>query len=110
MSIHHLDTFRYWLGDPLRVLAARGPTPGRRSRTPMASTFTFSSTLGCPGVELGRCLERSVRDRAGADLGIRCWALTDLPAPSAGPACRSRPSTLDYTSAAMPGPGIVCDG
>jgi predicted dehydrogenase len=27
MSIHHLDTFRYWLGDPLRVLASTGPDP-----------------------------------------------------------------------------------
>ncbi len=30
MSIHHLDTFRYWLGDPLRVLASTRPDP----RTP----------------------------------------------------------------------------
>jgi predicted dehydrogenase len=27
MSIHHLDTFRYWLGDPLRVLASTRPDP-----------------------------------------------------------------------------------
>lgn len=27
MSIHHLDTFRYWLGDPARVLASTRPDP-----------------------------------------------------------------------------------
>ncbi len=27
MSIHHLDTFRYWLGDPVRVLASARPDP-----------------------------------------------------------------------------------
>ncbi len=32
MSIHHLDTFRYWLGDPARVLASTRPDP----RTPFA--------------------------------------------------------------------------
>ena len=27
MSIHHLDTFRYWFGTPQRVLASTGPDP-----------------------------------------------------------------------------------
>ena len=27
MSIHHLDTFRYWLGDPRRVFASVRPDP-----------------------------------------------------------------------------------
>ncbi len=27
MSIHHLDTLRYWLGDPIRVLASTRPDP-----------------------------------------------------------------------------------
>jgi predicted dehydrogenase len=27
MSIHHLDTFRYWLGDPVRVYASVRPDP-----------------------------------------------------------------------------------
>ena len=30
MSIHHLDTFRYWLGDPVRVLASTRPRPANR--------------------------------------------------------------------------------
>jgi len=30
MSIHHLDTFRYWLGDPARVLASTRPDPRTR--------------------------------------------------------------------------------
>ncbi len=30
MSIHHLDLFRYWLGDPTRVLASTRPDPRTR--------------------------------------------------------------------------------
>ena len=30
MSIHHLDTFRYWLGDPERVMASTRPDPRTR--------------------------------------------------------------------------------
>ena len=30
MSIHHLDTFRHWLGDPCRVLASTRPDPRTR--------------------------------------------------------------------------------
>ncbi len=30
MSIHHLDCFRYWLGDPLRVMASSRPDPRTR--------------------------------------------------------------------------------
>jgi predicted dehydrogenase len=30
MSIHHLDTFRYWLGDPEHVLASTRPDPRTR--------------------------------------------------------------------------------
>ncbi len=30
MSIHHLDTFRYWLGNPTRVLASTRPDPRTR--------------------------------------------------------------------------------
>lgn len=34
MSIHHLDCFRYWLGDPARVLASTRPDP--RTKFPHA--------------------------------------------------------------------------
>jgi predicted dehydrogenase len=34
MSIHHLDTFRYWLGEPTRVLVSTRPDP--RTRFPHA--------------------------------------------------------------------------
>lgn len=30
MSIHHLDCFRYWLGDPVRVMASTRPDPRTR--------------------------------------------------------------------------------
>jgi predicted dehydrogenase len=34
MSIHHLDTFRYWLGDPSWVLASTRPDPRTSARFP----------------------------------------------------------------------------
>ena len=34
MSIHHLDTFRYWLGDPVRVLASTRPDPRTAAKFP----------------------------------------------------------------------------
>jgi hypothetical protein len=32
MSIHHLDTLRYWLGDPVRVMASTRPDPRTSAR------------------------------------------------------------------------------
>jgi hypothetical protein len=40
MSIHHLDTFRYWLGTPDRVLASTRPDP--RTKFPHADGINLS--------------------------------------------------------------------
>ncbi|MFN9917655.1 MAG: Gfo/Idh/MocA family protein, partial [Pirellulaceae bacterium] len=34
MSIHHLDTFRFWFGDPLRIFASVRPDPRTAAKFP----------------------------------------------------------------------------
>jgi predicted dehydrogenase len=54
MSIHHLDTFRYWFGDPERVFCSTRPDP----RTTFAHTdgictyiLEYASGLRCIGID-----------------------------------------------------------
>ncbi len=73
MSIHHLDTFRYWLGDPERVLASTRPDP--RTKFPHGdgiNLYILEFAEWCPRLGLGRRLGRARarrgrgRDRASA--------------------------------------------
>jgi predicted dehydrogenase len=68
MSIHHLDAFRFWFGNPTRVIASVRPDP----RT--ARSFAH---------EDGICLTILEYDGPGAAAGLRCLALDDV---WAGPA------------------------
>ncbi len=68
MSIHHLDAFRFWFGDPVRVFASVRPDP----RT--ARSFAH---------EDGVCLTILEYDAPGGGAGLRCLALDDV---WAGPA------------------------
>jgi predicted dehydrogenase len=68
MSIHHLDTFRFWFGDPVRVLASIRPDP-RTDRE-------FAH-------EDGICLTILEYDTPAGAAGLRCLALDDV---WAGPA------------------------
>jgi predicted dehydrogenase len=68
MSIHHLDTFRFWFGDPARVIASVRPDP----RT--ARSFAH---------EDGICLTILEYDTPEGDAGLRCLSVDDV---WAGPA------------------------
>ena len=63
MSIHHLDTFRYWLGDPARVLASTRPDPRTEFPTKTGSICTFSSTRTVRGHRAGTTSGRGRRAR-----------------------------------------------
>jgi len=108
MSIHHLDTFRYWFGTPERVLASTGPDP----RTKFAHRdginlyiLEYASGLramSCDDVWSGPC-----REGSGSDIGIR-WRVEGTEGLARGtigwPNYPQRtPSTLDYTTTAMNG-------
>jgi predicted dehydrogenase len=68
MSIHHLDAFRSWFGDPVRVIASVRPDP----RT--ARSFAH---------EDGICLTILEYDTPSGAAGLRCLAVDDV---WAGPA------------------------
>lgn len=110
MSIHHLDTFRYWFGTPTRVFASVRPDP----RT--AKKFAHDDGICLYILEYENGLRASswddvwtgpAREGSEADIGIR-WRVEgtkglakgtigwpDYPHPT--------PSTLDFTTVNRPG-------
>ena len=103
MSIHHLDTLRYWLGDPVRVLASTRPDP--RTKFPHADGINLvilEYADGARGSTLDDVWAGPAREGAAADLGVR-WrfegteglALGSIGWPSWP---RRSPSTLDYST------------
>jgi predicted dehydrogenase len=107
MSIHHLDTFRYWLGDPMRVFASTRPDPRTAKKFAHEDgiclyILEFASgarAMGCDDVWAGPALEG-----AESDIGIR-WRVEGTEGMARGaigwPSYPQRtPSTIDYTTTA----------
>ncbi len=102
MSIHHLDTFRYWFGTPTRVLASTRPDP--------RTTFPHSDGINLYILEYESGLRATswddvwagpCREGSGADIGIR-WRVEGTEGLARGtigwPGYPDRvPSTLDWT-------------
>ncbi|MEX2113820.1 MAG: Gfo/Idh/MocA family oxidoreductase [Pirellulales bacterium] len=107
MSIHHLDTFRYWFGDPLRVIASVRSDP----RT--AQQFAHEDGICLYILEYADGLRAAswddvwtgpAREGAASDIGIR-WRVEGTSGAARGtigwPEYPQRaPSTLDFTSVA----------
>jgi hypothetical protein len=105
MSIHHLDTFRFWFGDPQRVFASVRPDP----RT--AQKFDHEDGICLYILEYASGLRASAwddvwagpaREGAAADLGIR-WRIEGTLGMARGTIGwpkypKHTPSTLDYTT------------
>ena len=102
MSIHHLDTFRYWLGDPLRVLASTRPDP--------RTTFPHADGINLYLLEYEEARASAwddvwggpVREGAGAETGIG-WRFEGTHGLALGtigwPGWPDRvPSTIDYST------------
>ena len=104
MSIHHLDTFRYWLGDPVRVLASTRPDP--RTKFPHADGINLyvleyaggARASGWDDVWAGpRAKGRRSRNRG--QMAVRGDRRARPGRRSAGPAGPNRvPSTIDYST------------
>ena len=103
MSIHHLDTLRFWFGTPERIFASVRPDP--RTRFPhedgiCLSVLEYASGLRCQSLEdvwagparEGAAADSFVRFRVEGTVGM---ALGDIGWP-AWP--ERRPSTLDVTT------------
>ncbi len=105
MSIHHLDTFRYWLGEPERVFASVVPDP----RT--ARQFTHSDGIALYILEFAQGARASAwddvwtgpaREGSAADIGIR-WRVEGEHGIARGtigwPGYPERvPSTVEYST------------
>lgn len=107
MSIHHLDTFRYWFGTPDRVLASTRPDP--RTGFPHAdgvNLYVLEYDCGMRAAAWDDVWAGPAREGAAPDIGIR-WRVEGTMGLARGtigwPSYPDRtPSTLDYTVAGDP--------
>ena len=110
MSIHHLDTFRYWFGDPVRVFASVRPDPRtlqKFSHEDGIALYILEYENGfraasCDDVWAGPALEGAEKD-----IGIR-WRVEGLDGMARGTIGwpdypKPTPSTLDFTTRHAPG-------
>ena len=103
MSIHHLDTFRYWLGEPERVLASTRPDP--RTTFPHEdglNTYILEFAGGARASAWDDVWNGPAREGAASEIGIR-WRFEGTEGVALGtigwpgwPAIV--PSTLDYST------------
>jgi len=105
MSIHHLDTFRYWFGEPTRVFASVRTDPRTATQFEhvdgiclyILEYFNDLRAMSCDDVWAG-----PVREGAASDIGIR-WRVEGTQGIARGtigwPDYPERvPSTIDYTT------------
>ena len=108
MSIHHLDTFRYWFGTPDRVLASTRPDP--RTRFPHRdgiNLYILEYENGCRASSWDDVWTGPAREGAESDIAIR-WRVEGTDGLARGtigwPSYPARtPSTLDFTTRQQPG-------
>ncbi len=105
MSIHHLDTFRYWLGDPARVLASTRPDPRTSARFPHddgINLYILEFDNGARASSWDDVWAGPAREGAAADIGIH-WRYEGTEGLARGtigwPGWPERvPSTIDYST------------
>src|SRR5262245_21371653 len=108
MSIHHLDTFRYWFGTPDRVLASTRPDP--RTRFPHqdgVNLYILEYDNGCRASAWDDVWTGPAREGSESDIYIR-WRVEGTEGLARGtigwPSYPARtPSTLDFTTRQQPG-------
>jgi predicted dehydrogenase len=108
MSIHHLDTFRYWFGTPDRVLASTRPDP--RTRFPHKdgiNLYILEYDSGCRATGWDDVWTGPAREGSESDIYIR-WRVEGTDGLARGtigwPSYPARtPSTLDFTTKRQPG-------
>lgn len=103
MSIHHLDCFRYWLGDPTRVLASTRPDPRTKfAHSDGINLYILEFESGCRASSWDDVWAGPVREGSQGDIGIR-WRIEGTEGLARGtigwPSYPDHtPSTLDYTT------------
>ncbi len=103
MSIHHLDCLRYWLGDPVRVMASTRPDP--RTTFPHRdgiNLYILEFASGARAASWDDVWTGPAREGSAGDMGIR-WRVEGTGGLALGTIGWPRypahsPSTLDYTT------------
>lgn len=107
MSIHHLDTFRYWFGDPVRVYASVRPDPRTAKKFAHEDgicMYILEYANGLRAMSLDDVWTGPAEEGAQKDFGVR-WRVEGLEGMARGtigwPDYPKRtPSTIDFTTAA----------
>jgi predicted dehydrogenase len=108
MSIHHLDTFRYWFGTPDRVLASTRPDPRTRfEHRDGINLYILEYDNGCRATSWDDVWTGPAREGSESDIYIR-WRVEGTDGLARGtigwPSYPARtPSTLDFTTKRQPG-------
>jgi predicted dehydrogenase len=108
MSIHHLDTFRYWFGTPERVLASTRPDPRTKfAHSDGINLYILEYASGTRAASWDDVWTGPAREGSESDIGIR-WRVEGTEGLARGtigwPSYPARtPSTLDYTTKRQPG-------
>ena len=103
MSIHHLDTFRYWFGTPDRVLASTRPDPRTKfPHTDGINLYILEYDNGCRAMSCDDVWSGPAREGAPGDIFIR-WRVEGTDGMARGtigwPSYPAKtPSTLDYAT------------
>jgi predicted dehydrogenase len=105
MSIHHLDCFRYWFGNPCRVMASTRPDPRTTfPHTDGLNLYILEFANGCRASSWDDVWTGPVREGSQGDIGIR-WRVEGNDGLARGtigwPSYPAHtPSTLDFTTKA----------
>jgi predicted dehydrogenase len=108
MSIHHLDTFRYWFGTPDRVLASSRPDPRTKfAHTDGINLYILEYDNGCRAASWDDVWTGPAREGAESDIRIH-WRVEGTEGLARGtigwPSYPAKtPSTLDFTTKQQPG-------
>ncbi len=103
MSIHHLDTFRYWLGEPARVLASTRPDPRTKfEHADGLNLYILEYDDGARAASWDDVWTGPAREGASPEIGIR-WRFEGTEGLALGtigwPGWPERvPSTIDWTT------------
>jgi predicted dehydrogenase len=108
MSIHHLDTFRYWFGTPDRVLASTRPDPRTQfPHTDGINLYILEYDNGLRAMSCDDVWTGPAREGSESDIFIR-WRVEGTDGLARGtigwPSYPAKtPSTLDFTTKQQPG-------
>ena len=108
MSIHHLDTFRYWFGTPDRVLASTRPDPRTKfPHTDGINLYILEYDSGMRATSWDDVWTGPAREGSQSDIAIR-WRIEGTDGLARGtigwPSYPAKaPSTLDFTVKHQPG-------